>query len=402
MRGEEREAMELIEEYLSEVREHLPEDIADDVVEELRTHIIDESSELGGLTVRNVYKVIRKLGDPRELASKYVVGRKKKVLSFEFGISEDLYPYFVQISFWISILLIIGYAARIIYVIFRYSSATSLLYVPILLVELLFSIGITILLLYVVMSFFSSNPEFKSMLQDLLKDIFGEPKKAEKKRVKEKKTELETRRKEKPKIKETPRERRTKASGIKLTRVSAFDRAITLIAGIIYIIFAYALFISTFYLNYNWLSNNFITSTLIYLGASAIVSISHYFYMTYTDKKSYLVSVLDSLLGFIFIPWLIQVNIYTNELQIPYIDPEVFANENYSNILEHIELMPIPSNMILLAKMLSLLFIVIIVVDAIITILKYSRTSPKRKAEEILLGMHREEEVASINSLNQA
>jgi len=389
MSNDEREAMELIEEYLTDVREHLPEDIADDVVEELRTHIIDESMELGGLTARNVYKVIRKLGDPRELASKYVVGRRKKVLSFEFGISEDLYPYFVQISFLISILLIIGYVIRIIYIIARYSSATSLIYVPMLLAELIVSIALTILLLYVIMSFFSSNPDLKSVLQKVLREIFGEPEKIKRKYFirEKKKEEIPPKKPEKPlEIKKEVKQREVRVRG-----VSTITRLMILIGAIFEISLAYLFYISTYYIAFNWLSMNFIMTIIIALVLGFIVDVSHFFYIGYTDKKSYLVPVINSLVSLIFIPWLMQVNIFTADLQIPSIDPELFRREDYYNFLKYIVMIPIPSDMLLLAKMLSLLFIVIIVVNAVISILKYIRTSPKRKAEEILLSMKQEE-----------
>jgi len=369
---DEREALELINEYLEEVRQYLPEDIADDVIEELRTHIIDKASEMGGLTVRNVYKIIRELGEPRQLASKYVVGGGKKVLRFELGISEDIYPYFIQLVFWITLALVIGYSIKILYSIAYSTGSMSILSIALIFAEMLLAIILTIILLYIVMSFFSSNPDLKEMLRKLLEDVFGKPCKLCKEktglRIEKTVRDFETRR----------REMRIQIS----TPISAIP---SLLIGICQIILAYLIYLYGFAMPFNWLMQLLLFSLIINLTACAFINIGDYFYAGYSGKRSYLASMLKSLASFVFVPWLILSNIFTDDLQLLTIDVELFRNEDYENLFNYIRIIPIPPEYIPLAKLITLLLLIVIIVNIIITLLRYSRTIPRARAEERLL-----------------
>ena len=47
--NEERYVYQLIDDYLNELRRYLPEEKADDIAEELRTHMIDKATPSGSL-----------------------------------------------------------------------------------------------------------------------------------------------------------------------------------------------------------------------------------------------------------------------------------------------------------------------------------------------------------------
>ena len=361
--GEEKEALELVEEYLREVRSYLPEESADDIIEELRTHIMDKAEEMGGLTVKNVYRIIKDLGEPRELASRYVVGGEKRKLRFELGVSEDIYPYFIQIVFWISLLLVIGYTIKIIHYVYSAGSLVTVFDILSTFVNMLVSVALTILFLYVFMSFISSNPDLKEMFCNFLKDIFGEQK---------------TKRKEKAKsfekkIEEKVRKCKSKIKSVGITASSS------LIGGIIAFIVAYVIYIYLFTLPFNWLMQIFILVLIFYIIADGILSISHFFYISYTEKKSYTINVVSSIISLIFVPWLILANIFTEEIQIPIIDIKIFETEDYGNFLKYLRVIPIPPEYIFLAKLLTLLLLIVVIVNAIIVLLRYTRTAPKKQ-----------------------
>ncbi|MHA1943970.1 MAG: HAAS signaling domain-containing protein, partial [Candidatus Thorarchaeota archaeon] len=63
----------VIEEYLALVNEHLPESIAEDVINELRSYMIETASETGGgaITHQSAKKVVAKFGAPSEVAREY-------------------------------------------------------------------------------------------------------------------------------------------------------------------------------------------------------------------------------------------------------------------------------------------------------------------------------------------
>jgi len=97
------------------------------------------------------------------------------------------------------------------------------------------------------------------------------------------------------------------------------------------------------------------------------------------------VGILKSLVPFVFVPWLILSNIFTTDIQLLTLDIELFKKEDYENILNYVEIIPIPSEYIPLAKLITLLLLIVIIVNAIVVLLRYSRTIPRMRAEEKLL-----------------
>jgi len=367
--GEEKEALELVEEYLEEVRSYLPEESADDIIEELRTHIMDKAEEMGGLTVKNVYRIIRDLGEPRELASRYVVGGEKRKLRFELGVSEDIYPYFIQMVFWISLLLVIGYTIKIIRYVYSAGSLVTAFDIFSTFASMMVSITLTILFLYVFMSFISSNPDLKEIFQNFLKDIFGEQK-IERREKKKKVKSFEK------KFEEKVREYTSKIKSV------GIPASLSLIGGMIAFIVAYIIYIHLFTLPFNWLMRMFILVLILYLVADGILSVSHFFYISYIEKKSYTINVVSSIISLIFVPWLILANIFTEEIQIPIIDIKMFENKDYGNFLKYLRVIPIPPEYIFLAKLLTLLMLIVIIVETVIVLLKYARTTPRKEIED--------------------
>ena len=363
--GEEKEALELVEEYLEEVKKYLPEESAEDIIEELRTHIMDKAEEMGGLTVKNAYRIIRELGEPRELASRYVVGGEKRKLRFELGVSEDIYPYFIQMVFWISLLLIIGYTIKIIRYVYSAGSLVTVLGIFSTFVSMLVSITLTILFLYVFMSFISSNPDLKEMFRNFLKDIFGEQK------IK-RKSKIESIEK---KFEEKVREYTSKMKSV------GIPASLNLIGGILAFIVAYFIYIYVFTLPFNWLMQILILILIFYLVVDGILSIGHFFYISYTEKKSYTINVVSSIISLMFVPWLILANIFTEQIQILFIDIKMFENEDFGNFLKYLRVIPIPSEYVFLAKLLTLLVLVVAIVNAVIILLKYARTAPRKEVE---------------------
>ena len=67
------EALGVIDNYLGLVRSHLPETIADEVINEMRSYIIDTAQELGQgrLTIRSAKRAVARFGAPSEVASEY-------------------------------------------------------------------------------------------------------------------------------------------------------------------------------------------------------------------------------------------------------------------------------------------------------------------------------------------
>ncbi|MHA1590178.1 MAG: HAAS signaling domain-containing protein [Candidatus Njordarchaeales archaeon] len=374
---EEPEAYELMEEYLREVRTYLPEDIADDIIEELRTHIMDKATEMGGMTVRNIYRIIRELGDPRELAGKYVIGSQvKRKLTFEFGISEDLYPYFVKMVFWGIIVLTAVYSVRIIQIVFQEEFSLGL--AALLTLEMIIIVFLWVFFLYAIMSFFSSNPDLKEMLMNLVKEFLGEPKR-------EYVTE---------KIKPRPRTpqkslKTTLPTGIRISEeksaISYKPSLFKVVSGLLWIILAYIIYVLTLTVSFNWLMSMLMALLIIYFGSLGIINITQYLYENYSEKKSYIAGPIKSTMALIFIVWLILANIYTEEIQLLIISHEEILRGNFDLTKISYSLVPLPSPYIPLIKIMAILIIIIILTDTVINWLKYLRTMPKKRAEEILL-----------------
>ena len=351
---EEREAYRLIDEYLDEVRRYLPDDIADDVIEELRTHIIDKANEMGGITVKNVYSIIKSLGEPRKLASEYVIGGERKKLRFELGISEDLYPIFTKIVFWTSVLIILGYIVRMVqYAFGSYNTEISIAKIAMTFSEMIVALVLTVTFLYIAMSFISSNPDIKREFIKAFKEFFGEPIEREEKR-------------------------REKARKIKIKEEKRPIAGLYLLSAVITIIVAYVIYLSTLELNYTWLMKFLCYTLVIELAISSAINIIAYFYISYKGESSFLIEISKKLIQFILIPWLLIANIFTEDIQIPLFKEEFFDNPSFKGIV----LIKIPAEYIPLAKLLTILLIVVLIVDSIIAYLKYVRTMPKEKTIE--------------------
>ncbi|MDF1538716.1 MAG: hypothetical protein P1Q69_07420 [Candidatus Thorarchaeota archaeon] len=67
------DALKIIEEYLSLVREYLPSSIADDIVDELRGYIVEAAEEEGAgtLSVESAKRTVSRFGAPSEVAEEY-------------------------------------------------------------------------------------------------------------------------------------------------------------------------------------------------------------------------------------------------------------------------------------------------------------------------------------------
>jgi len=373
----EKEAMELIDEYLDEVKRYLPEDIAEDVVAELRTHIIDKAMELGGLTVRNVYRVLRDLGDPRELASKYVVGGKKEKLVFELGISDDLYPYFIKIVSWVVIFVIIGYTLKIISYAYH-GSAAALLDVAMIFAEMLLSITFIILGLYVLMSIVSSNPDLKKGFLKIMKDL-GLEIRREVERAK-KRTEVRI---AKPReVTERPKRFEEIEYLQPFPRAIAYSPSILLVfKSFVALFMAYMVFMVSI-LPFNQLMKFFLYILSTYLILIAVIDLVEYFYEKYTETRSYLADTVKSVLGFMFLPWLLIAAIFTEQIQLIII-PTEYLVKGYFDLLRYGVIITIPQEYLPLAKIIIIVAIIAIIVDGLIAILKYVRTAPKAWSDHL-------------------
>jgi hypothetical protein len=68
----ENDAQRLIENYLFEVRRNLPDEIASEAVPELRSHLIEEATVEGDLSVEGARLAIARMGDPSMIAEEYL------------------------------------------------------------------------------------------------------------------------------------------------------------------------------------------------------------------------------------------------------------------------------------------------------------------------------------------
>lgn len=85
--------MELVNTYLSELRQHLPSDQREDIVKELRDNLVEEIRELAedrgtDPTIKDERAVLANLGHPIKVAGAYKAQR--------YLIGPDLYPAFLQ------------------------------------------------------------------------------------------------------------------------------------------------------------------------------------------------------------------------------------------------------------------------------------------------------------------
>ncbi len=355
------DALRIIDEYLEEVRRYLPDDIADDIVSELRVNIMDRVEDMGGLTVENVYTVLSDLGPPRKLASKYVVGRGKRKIRFELGISEDLYPYFIQLSLLMFIVMVLAYTIKMMNYVFS-TNEVSIAKITVIFLEMGISIILAILMLYILMSFVSSNPDLKEAIREIIADIFG-ARKTHEHDVEEKK---KARRKMVARPRETlPREAKPHAVPYLISSVATF-------------ILSYVIYIYGMSLGFNWLMMFLVETLVVLLAFSGAISLIHFFYVLYYEEKSFALETLHSLTPLFLVPWLLLANIFTEDIQIIIVDTAKLENES-SNIFEALKIAPIPSEYIILAKLLTIILLIAIIVGEILVILRYARTMPRKE-----------------------
>lgn len=345
------DAMSIIEEYLEEVRRYLPEDIADDVIAELRTHIIDKAEDMGGLTPENVLTILHNLGPPRKLASKYVVGRGRRKFRMELGIPEDLYPYFTITLAVLVIAIIIGAISSII----QSVASGGEVAISTLVSEVAYtavSIVIVAIFLYIAFSLIGSSPELAEKVKAVFRDImesFG--------------------------LRKTKKKVEPKPKRIKYKRASPWPDAFSATLSVIIAYIAYR--INTLF-DFNWLMSLLIYTIIIYFAANTVLRVSSFFYVLYSGARNYIIDFVRSLMGIIFIPWLFVANMYPEELQI--LVPQmqyVTQDDSQTVIIKSWELMTIPNDYLLLAKLVLLIWLIMAVVGIIIVILRYVRTRPK-------------------------
>ncbi|MFX1483682.1 MAG: hypothetical protein ACFFCP_10920 [Promethearchaeota archaeon] len=75
----------VIEEYLALVKEHLPESIAEDVISELRSYMLETAGEIGNgeITEQSAKKVVAKFGAPSEVAREYKYSMLPETIPFD-------------------------------------------------------------------------------------------------------------------------------------------------------------------------------------------------------------------------------------------------------------------------------------------------------------------------------
>ena len=126
------DALKIIEEYLSLVREYLPSSIADDIVDELRGYIVEAAEEEGAgtLSVESAKRTVSRFGAPSEVAEEYkesmlleehdashvVTGGGRATTIVEppkktVGILKSMFKLFIAASIWIMITGLAGLLA---------------------------------------------------------------------------------------------------------------------------------------------------------------------------------------------------------------------------------------------------------------------------------------------------
>ena len=88
------------------------------------------------------------------------------------------------------------------------------------------------------------------------------------------------------------------------------------------------------------------------------------------------------MLSLIFVPWFFIANIYAEDIQIVVIDLETLGECGTECIIEGLSVIPIPPEYIILAKIVTLIILIAIIVGFVITMLKCLRTKPKEQNEE--------------------
>lgn len=360
---DESEAMRIIEEYLNEFSKYLPEDNKEELIEELRQHLIDLASENGPMTVESARRAVRIMGDPRKLASEFSRDLKRdeerktfgfsfrigeKEYRFDFSIDKDLAKTLYDFMYFLIIVIIVSGILRVLHGLTNPGSFSVLGAIA----DTLVSVLLIVLFMHIIMALFSYQP--------------SEYKKESKKVYKQKVERIVKKKYVKAKTK-SEENITLKASGLFLS--GAFG----IIFGIIFAVFATEVTSFTFVTMMLWLSLGLV---LIFGGT---IEILRAFYLVIEGKDSYFLEAVKSLSGLFLIPAFFLIDIYTEQLQIAWIrDIEHLDNvKSFEDFLAHIEVMFVPHEYLVLAKIISIILILLIFAYAVMVILKYKSTRPK-------------------------
>lgn len=268
---------------------------------------------MGGLSPENVHIIIRELGPPRKLAERYVTGRGKRVLRFELGIPEDLYQIFIFVALILSLMIIGGTTIDLAYQATSKTISPSLVAVKI--VDMLISLVVMILALYLAFSFIGSNPEIKEYVKQVMRNItaffFESPRKEEK---------------QEPAVFEPK-------------TVSAWPK---LASAVFNTFLGYLIYYYLFPLNFNWLMQLLLYSILASFILAAVIDYIHYFYIKSSGARNYLLDTLSDLEALILIPWLFLANLFPEYLQIPIIRNIEEVND-FDTLINNIEIINLPT-----------------------------------------------------------
>ena len=354
------EAIKIIEDYLEKVRENLPPNLDGEIIEELRSHLLDMVNERGGLTVENARWAIEKMGDPVKLAEEiakeegYFERKKKrfeivvrwgeKNYRWGFELSEDLLDNLFRITIYLIVFVAIFSilaSAFILFIFGNYSASTTLI-----------SRGIGFVIQAVIFIFIAM------WLLSILG--FDFEKKSKKPIV------VKVVRKRHVVIKPRP----SYAKITKYTVSSFFKISIGFI--IIWIAFEIIGFKLTYVTKAIWLS---ISLALIYGG---FISIGKAIHHAMEGRDSPTLEFISATSSLVLIPALILTNLYPEQLQIPIITLEKtnFGRENILEYIKSIELMFVPSKYITLVQTISIILIVLIVINIVLKATIYSKNKP--------------------------
>ncbi len=229
--------------------------------------------------------------------------------------------------------------------------------------EMFLSMALVFVFLYIFTSIVSSNPEMKEMIQRAFGEIFESLKsRRRERRVKVPSKEVVKATLEVPVIRYFP-------------RVKPSDSLVA--SAFISISVAYFVFVYGLSLPLQWLSRLFVYTVTAYLTLYGLVCLGEYFYVRYKEQENYAFDVLKSAVSLMLVPWLILANIFTEQLQVLTVDVEAVEKEGASSIFRHIKAIPIPSEYIPLAKMLTILVLVVIIIDIAIMVIRYVRITPR-------------------------
>ncbi len=352
------DAIRLIDLYLDDVRRYLPKDIAADVVEELRTHILDKCEELGGLTVENVYKVIKELGPPEELARRYMsIGSERSEIIIRLGISDDLYPYFARLLALELLVMLFFFSISLIHAV---TTGITEHVISVTFGAVISMIAILIFT-YLVFLVISNIPEVKEAFKRILDEIlswFGLSPREYRKGPRKVRIKQVRRPERYAFVKREP------LISVEVPRVkvaSSFVAGTKVALGLFLIAIAYWIYLLPTKLSLNDLTSLCFVSLTVFLTLRSILIISEGLYELYTERKSKVVGVLSSVTWFVFIPVLILINLYTEQLQVP----KVTRTDGLQ-----VTFILIPSEYIPLVRILCLIILILIIVDFVIAALK--------------------------------